>query len=146
MHDEAVAWLTDKPRRAQLRSELQRAGYRYDGVQRQGEQEVDGFSRASLTNGVSGPATGLTLLYAPDGETLVGLTVLHFDPVRQQDAKNLSEASFADVDAPSTASASARLHFLGVERLGPRELLEMMIRVDTLQNDVYSVMYVLSAE
>jgi hypothetical protein len=143
MHQEAVGWLTSVSNRSQLRTDLERAGYQFvGGVEQHGEHEVDGFSRSLVVNGLALPATVLVFRYAPGAQQLVGVNVLQLDPQRQQDAKTLLGSSLALIDAPS-----GRLHFLGVQRLAPNQLLKMMIRVDPPpRDDICSVMYVLAAE
>lgn len=148
MHDEVVQLLVSDSTRIQLRTELTKKGYRFDGSAVQSGQEVDAFSTDPLGGPVALHRTMLTLLYAPDAAHLVGVNVLRVSPEAQAQAKALAASSFDSIDAVSTTplASTGTLHFLGVERLSSSRLLKLMVRVDRITNEVYSIIYVMSAE
>jgi hypothetical protein len=143
MHDQAVRWLSAGLPRLQLRTELADAGYRFDGIESQGRQgaDVDGFSSSTIVNGVPIPMTALTFIFPPGSERAVGMTVLQLDPRLRDPAMKLLTFSLDSVEAATSVSPTGRLHFLGVERVDRTHLLRIMMRVDGIQNEIYSVMY-----
>lgn len=146
MYAEVTDWLKADLARSSLRSMLQSRGFKFDGTERQGGQEVDGYSLSAGAGVSNVPRVGLTALHAPGTERVVGINVIALSPAGQTEGKKLVEFSLDSVDASAAGAGSGQLHFLGAERLGPRKLLKIMLRVDRLRNEVFSVMYVVSAE
>lgn len=146
MHDEVAKWLRDSTTRSSLRRTLAASGFRFVGTERQGGQEADGFSPSLRTGGTSPPIRVLTAFFVPGSEKPVALNVLGLTPSLQERAKQLLEFSLDSIEASSALSDPPTLHFLGGERLGPQRLLKVMLRVNRLKIDIYSVTYAMSAE
>lgn len=146
LHAEVIEWFKGDVTRAALGEVLRAKGLKSDGTQRQGGQEVEGYSTAVASSSSGGRAIGVTVIHAPGTDRVVGVYVLALSRNGQEAAKKLIDYSLDSVDASAAGMGSGRLHFLGATRLGPQKLLKMMLRVDRPSNDVYSVMYAVSAE
>lgn len=144
LYDDVAVWMREGRTRPSVRAAAEAAGFALDGSGRQGDQEVDGFTR---TPDAPGPLTALTAVYDAGSTRLNTLTVTALAPELREHARALTTAAASTVEGRTARSGSAAiLYFLGAERLGPERLLRTSVRLDRAADTVYSVVYVVSPE